>query len=265
MYKFKTIGTDPECFIFEGEIMMPAFNLLPNSKDNPQSLPGNRAVLADNAMLEFCTAPVSTKKDWLKEVEIATRLASSVLLPNQVIKFVEQAQLSAFDLSNPQALEFGCSPDLCVYNDKHESYNSLFETAVRTCGGHLHIGYDKDGKVHDRELLVQLLDIVALLPRVAAGTTESVRYKYYGQPGMYRAKSYGIEYRSLSNFWLGSKGLVSWAYEAVEKAFELLNRGMAATLVAEVTPTLRKIVADWDVATANEFCDNIGISKPILV
>jgi hypothetical protein len=42
----------------------------------------------------------------------------------------------------------------------------------------------------------------------------------YGKRGAYRPKSYGVEYRTLSNFWVGHPALCDWAWRATAKAID---------------------------------------------
>ncbi len=43
------------------------------------------------------------------------------------------------------------------------------------------------------------------------------RREMYGKAGAYRPKSYGVEYRTLSNAWLNSAELIRWVYRATQK------------------------------------------------
>ena len=49
----------------------------------------------------------------------------------------------------------------------------------------------------------------------------------YGKGGAYRRKSYGAEYRTLSNAWLLSKERMAWVYRNAVKGMEALMEGNA--------------------------------------
>jgi hypothetical protein len=57
--------------------------------------------------------------------------------------------------------------------------------------------------------------------------TGDLRKQLYGKAGAHRIKSYGPEYRTLSNFWIFSKHLTSWVYDNVERALEAVYNGMS--------------------------------------
>ena len=45
-----------------------------------------------------------------------------------------------------------------------------------------------------------------------------MRKKLYGKAGAYRPKPYGLEYRSLSNFWVFDDKLIRWVWRNTERA-----------------------------------------------
>jgi len=103
----------------------------------------------------------------------------------------------------PQALEIGCSPDFYAYAEDNRFQREPFSAATfgnrRFCGGHIHVQYDKSNV--DPHIFAQFMDCVAGLPYLE-WDKQGTRRLYYGQPGLFREKDYGIEYRTLSNFWL---------------------------------------------------------------
>jgi hypothetical protein len=47
-----------------------------------------------------------------------------------------------------------------------------------------------------------------------------LRKKLYGKAGAFRPKSYGVEYRTLSNFWIFEEKYIDWVYSAVESSLQ---------------------------------------------
>ena len=84
---------------------------------------------------------------------------------------------------------------------------SLDGTNLRSCGGHLHIGFDRaKNDMMARPHLVRILDLVAGVPSIIIDKDKD-RRKLYGKAGAHRPKMIeagdpydGVEYRTLSNF-----------------------------------------------------------------
>lgn len=49
------------------------------------------------------------------------------------------------------------------------------------------------------------------------------RRELYGKAGAFRPTSYGVEYRTLSNFWLRRKEYMQWVYAQTHRAFEFAS------------------------------------------
>jgi hypothetical protein len=138
---------------------------------------------------------------------------------------------------------FGCDPSTNIYSEGADKTSKIKvdpkKYLKRSAGGHIHLGNSFEQYVDNKfadsadsglreyhkialrikqalkkspDIMVAVLDIVVgntcvLLDR-AEGNKE--RRANYGRAGEYRMKPYGIEYRSLSNFWLRSYQLMSF-------------------------------------------------------
>lgn len=49
------------------------------------------------------------------------------------------------------------------------------------------------------------------------------RRRLYGKAGAYRSKPYGVEYRTLSSFWVADPKLIGWAFEQTMRAVEAVK------------------------------------------
>jgi hypothetical protein len=47
-----------------------------------------------------------------------------------------------------------------------------------------------------------------------------LRKQLYGKRGAFRPKPYGVEYRSLSNFWVQKPEYIGWAWDATARAMD---------------------------------------------
>jgi hypothetical protein len=147
-----------------------------------------------------------------------------------------------FDSLSPFSKQFGCVPSSNAYG-----VNPIPEGAQdqlqRSAGGHIHIGYKNHTESHnvvaqdtDINTIVKVLDIIAgntcVLFDQYKGSTE--RRKTYGRAGEYREKYYGLEYRTLSNFWLRDYRLFGLATGLVRQALWVVGYGHTETILSSV-------------------------------
>lgn len=129
---------------------------------------------------------------------------------------VVEVDREELDSLSPETRILGCNPSMNYYGDKPITVDAAVYRK-RSAGGHLHLGltasglYDPAGSTDHRQKLVPLLDIFVgntcvLLDR-DLGAAE--RRENYGRAGEYRLPKHGLEYRTLSNFWLRNYALLS--------------------------------------------------------
>jgi len=118
-----------------------------------------------------------------------------------------------------EAKELGCSPSKNAYSKKNKiSFKGAAKQMYRSAGGHIHLGADHNSSIHLKKAikspdrLIPLLDILVGNTCVLIDRDENniKRRKTYGEAGEYRTPKHGIEYRTLSNFWLQSYPLMSF-------------------------------------------------------
>lgn len=225
MIKNVTIGADPEVFLHNGEEFISSEGLIGGTKYEPKYITEEgHAVQEDNVMAEFCIPPSKTSDDFCNNIiKVLDYLSDVAELNNSVISIQPSANFSDEQLCTPQAQTFGCDPDLSVYLEDFNPTISEIEGNIRFAGGHIHVGFDKPDFT-DCIKLVKALDIFLGLPSVWLDK-DTKRKKYYGTAGRFREKPYGIEYRTLSNFWLQNENKIKWAFNQVLEAVEFVNSG----------------------------------------
>jgi len=57
-----------------------------------------------------------------------------------------------------------------------------------------------------------MMDLYLGVPSVLMDKGE-LRKQLYGKAGAYRMKPYGVEYRTLSNFWIFSDTTIGWVWD----------------------------------------------------
>lgn len=210
------LGADPEFFF--------------SKKDKTRTVVGSELVLPgathdvsrggkliiDGVQAEMNPAPSMCRQSFGHNIyaliEEARRLAETKGLEINLDACIKMTKRQMDKLSDG-AKGFGCKPSLNAYQDYVELPNPG-TYLHRAAGGHIHLG-----KAYNPELagtatndeIVKILDIVVgntcvMLDR-DKGNIE--RRKVYGRAGEYRVPAHGIEYRTLSNFWLKNNVLMS--------------------------------------------------------
>lgn len=214
------IGADPEMFIKEinSNKIVPCVGVLGGTKEKPLELiKGNPDFLIqeDNVMAEFCIPPASTAADFAGNIAYAISLVNNQLKYNIPIGLTTEIKPShIFDedqLASDQAKRFGCDPDYNVYTLEQNMPISDMEIRMRTCGGHVHVGYD-DPNEETSLAIVKAMDLFLGVPSILMDTDKK-RRSMYGKAGCFRLKKYGVEYRTLSNFWIKNPILSSWVFQ----------------------------------------------------
>ena len=217
-----TFGCDPEVFLFDKETGDPVscHDLLPGTKENPYKV--NRGALqVDGTAAEFNIQPVETANDFVTNTTtVLDILSRAIKNPNlQVVATpVVKYKPEYFYKLPKSALELGCNPDYNAYtmkeNPRPDSSRLKGLETMRTGSGHIHIGWNSNLAKENPEAhfldcvhLVRNLDY-AFAPFIGIFEPENERSKLYGGFGCFRPKPFGVEYRTLSNFWLKDKGLI---------------------------------------------------------
>ncbi len=228
------IGADPELFAvnFKGEVLS-VHDILPGTKASPLQVPKG-AIQVDGIAAEFNIEPAKNRKEFLYNIEHVMRLMTMLLHrthPGLTLRADPVAHLSREYMSQLplNALALGCEPDYNAYTGKPQPKPS--ETALfRTGSGHVHVSWTKDrnplNKKHFMTCrnLVQEWDFV-LYPQSKMWDNDTQRMELYGKPGSFRPKSYGAEYRVLSNAWLRETMTRQFVYDACRAVTEQYFKG----------------------------------------
>ena len=185
--------------------IVPCVGLFPGTKKEPHHPKGwskNFFIQEDNVMLEFnvpvCNSAMSLTEalSYAKE-KVEKLCADKNLVPAWSIP---EHKFKPKDLESLQAQTIGCDPDRSAYDGGASRGTAPDLGNLRTCGGHLHIG----GNFNCPDFVVALFIEANIAFRGGAISIinhKNERQKWYGMPGIFRSKPYGIEYRTLSNGW----------------------------------------------------------------
>lgn len=245
-----TLGSDPEFFLSKDGKMVSAEGLIGGSKHSPIILPLG-AMQEDNVMVEFNIPPALSKDHFTQSIKEVLSFLKNEVLPDYEHLYVPSAEFDEDTLSTEQAKMFGCEPDFNVWTKAMNKSPKPEDLGVlRVAGGHVHIGV---GELSDEQLITlgRKLDLFLGVPSLLLDTDDR-RRQFYGKAGAVRPKEYGLEYRTLSNFWLNSEKLIDWVYSNAIKAVEFTgevkdsvvdiinnaDRESAKTLISEYKITL---------------------------
>jgi hypothetical protein len=262
------VGADPELFMLNPNngCFISAHDRIPGTKWEPHKVPYG-AVQVDGTALEFNIDPAKTVDEFVHNIQ-AVRKTLTEMVPgfNVVAEPVARFEPDYFKFVVPSsAQELGCNPD---YNGWTRDVNPHPDPAgepFRTASGHLHIGWGDGFDIEDKdhfELCCQYarqldyyLGMYSLL-----WDRDGTRRKLYGKAGAFRPKSYGLEYRVLSNRWLDSEPLMRWVYNTLQIA---IADGMAGNWAETHFGDLARDVIDSnDIDWKSNYVINLGIEPP---
>lgn len=224
------VGADPELFAFNNENPVSAYGLIPGTKHDPFAVKDG-AIQVDGMALEFNIDPASNEQDFVKNLNSVMQTLKD-MVPNYNVKAVPVAEFG-FEYIQQQpreAIELGCEPDFNAWLDGAVNMPPNSMLPFRTGAGHVHIGWTKDAQPYDGEHMdvcinvIKQLDFFLGLPSLFYDKGVK-RRTMYGKPGCFRPKTYGAEYRVLSNQWLESDDLKSWVFRNTKAAMDRYDRG----------------------------------------
>src|SRR3990167_6685702 len=204
-----SFGADPELFLTQNGNIIGAEKVIPKAGIN---VAGNTKIVLDGVQVELHLSPSTcratlgnTMRALFKQLHYT--LSKSEGLSASFAPVVEVPKKEMDSLSEA-AKQLGCAPSLNTY-DPNATIKVAKGFRQRSAGGHIHIGMGAYLKlktaVHkDPKEFVNLMDVFVGLPSVLINRNPDVaeRRKTYGRAGEYRLPTYGLEYRTLDNFWL---------------------------------------------------------------
>jgi hypothetical protein len=258
----RTFGADPEMFILGRNCnVIPAFKFLPAKEDVINYV--------HNIFWDGFQAEWSYKRGHENINHLLEAIRHSIRKLNALAKsHDEDAYLTLLNVVNidkdimeaagDRHVEFGCMPSYNIYGISGEGISNPRELLYRFAGGHMHFGGWK--KKPNYIKTVKLLDAILGVWAVSAAREfdNPMRRKYYGLAGEFRKpvyadKTYGIEYRTLSNFWLASPQVAKATWELAHLVLRLAESKRASEWIA----------SEWNVQDAiNNY--NVKLADKIL-
>lgn len=265
-----TIGTDPEFFVKKGEKYINAETYFPGSKEEPFLMKTGAGLQTDNVAVEFASPVGVTAEDFINKLRDTFNELHSMLPKDLTIDMAASAEFDEDQLNTPQAQAFGCSPSFDAWRLCENEQPNAERSNLRSTGAHIHIGstgedgndflHDPYGKVYT----VRMCDAFHGIISVVLDTDERSisRRKLYGKAGEHRPTEYGVEYRTLSSFWLKSPNLVMLIDSLTTDALKAVREEYHEEIINKLggADTIQKIINTGDYGAAEKVIDDVLIN-----
>lgn len=244
-----TLGCDPELFIRNGKNIIGSEKVVGKGLEAyPNIMYGK--VVPDGVQVELNPESCTCREALNYCISGCLRAITQKLTNGMSLDFSQTVELTREEFSSlpESAMSFGCKPSFNVNSD--EPFLMMLNPSkylVRSAGGHIHIGAES---LTTKRILKDVKRIVPVLDTILGNTCVLIdrnegnkeRRKYYGRAGEYRLPSYGIEYRTLSNFWLISPTISTFVMGLARHAVDICKNNLDKELM--------KLVDYKDVETA---------------
>lgn len=258
-FKYLMLGSDPEGFLQQDGKIIGSEKVIPK-----EGLRGDyrQLVVLDGVQFELHPSPANDPAHVGASLKKAFIVLSAAIsrFPGVSVSFrgvvdVEQEEL---DSLSPETRVLGCLPSENFYGMPPLNVDASTYTK-RSAGGHIHFGLDGvEGLLDKRLEALPYFDIFVgntgvLLDR-DPGAVE--RRLNYGRAGEYRTPNYGVEYRTLSNFWLRHSSIMDLMFRLGHAAVAITHQ--RSTFEAELMEVVNidKVIGaiqtnNWDLARLN--------------
>jgi len=224
-----SLGADPEVFVFAGRKLLPAYEFLPSKID-----PKRPSIYWDGFQAEWkYTVGQNCLTMFVMDTQVQMRSLyrkarghnDKATLSLQNVVTIPKPLL---DKAPEQYVALGCEPSYNAYDMQPEKIADPREFRFRVAGGHAHFGgwKGKGQHIHNVKVLDSILGVWAV--GAARNIDIPLRRRYYGMAGEFRAPRYahsqGLEYRTLSNFWLCHPRIMQVTFEIARGALAVAHQ-----------------------------------------
>lgn len=218
------VGADPEVFLVtDKDVPKSAEGLFGGSKDNPKpmGIGDGFFIQEDNAAAEYNIPPAKTSKEFSNYIIQGLSYIRKEAKKHKLKVVLESAlHFPESELDTPHCQTLGCDPDYNIWT-LEKNPRPIPPKTLRTAAGHVHVSWlspDVDQKI----AVVKAMDLFLGVPSILV-TKPNERRKLYGAAGAFRDKSYGVEYRTLDNFWLGTEPYRRFIFNQVAHLCQEIN------------------------------------------
>jgi hypothetical protein len=264
------VGADPEVFVKnEDNKFISGYGMIPGTKHEPHVVDLG-AVQVDGMALEFNITPAKDQEEFLKHINSVMARLESMIPEEYRLDIVPHADFGQEYINNQPIVAqlLGCEPDFDAYSGFEN--DPVYEVpGLRTAAGHIHVGWTEKSSTEDVMhfntgcMQAKNMDILLGLPSVLLDGDGTKRREMYGTAGAFRPKTYGMEYRVLSNFWLKSEELKKWVYNATVHSFECMAGYADRSYVGVFSDAMiQDTINKGDKVTAQVMIKDLGVLMP---
>lgn len=253
-------ATDAELFVRDAKtgLLTSVAGLLGADKYNKRELTGDVRIQEDNVLFEYDINPHTEQEMFVRNIRDAMDLSrievaklDFEVVDNVCSHIYSQAELESF---HKDAFVFGCDPDFNALTGAMNAKPQARNPGLRTAGAHVHIGYSdvRPISMQDQQVLGVMCDYFLGLPSLILDS-DSRRRELYGKAGSVRFKPYGLEYRTLSNFWVFTEENQRFVWDQANKAFDMMV-GDYQSLIQRIHPLdVQNVINTGDAAMADQY------------
>lgn len=223
-----TFGTDPEFLLARDGKYVSAIGVVAGNTDNRIKVSGHEFYY-DNVLAECAVKPGATRAEAVANVRECLRIYARIVRPHRLAPRASHTYPDD-QLRHKHAREVGCNKEWCAYTLRiiPPPKKLMAQSGFRTAGAHVHLGGGGPLRnAWEKPFVVYMLDLFLALPSVFLDKDESspARRRMYGQAGSHRDKPYGLEYRALGPFWLGSPARVELVWDICDFVLSFVAGG----------------------------------------
>lgn len=215
---FFTIGCDPELFLVDDKGNVVGSEKVIPKKGLSDGYGGDK-VVRDGVQIELHPSQTTCRANVGNSIQRALQeLDATLSLPgnkNYRASFADVVEVSRKELEtlSPESRVLGCMPSLNLYKPSTIRVNPA-TYRKRSGGGHIHMSDIPKGILTNpksvRNLILMFDTFVGnTCVLIDRSPNSAKRRRVYGRAGEYRLPKWGVEYRTLSNFWMHSYQLFS--------------------------------------------------------
>jgi hypothetical protein len=209
-------GADPEVLLQDKNgSPVSVIGYINADKWNPMQIPDMEpgyTLQEDNVSLEYGIPPAASANAFVESIQ-RVMAKSLEYIPELSFSKLSCVIYPEEQMRHPLAHIFGCEPDFNAWTGKVNEKPEPPHPLMRAAGGHIHVETTRVA-----EELARAMDLYLGVPSVIMDQGYLRKTTGYGNCGAYRKKSYGVEYRTLSNFWIFDEKLIRWVWRNTERS-----------------------------------------------